>query len=343
MTKSVRHDNSNSRNIGLDDMLEADLSIVIITPDRCETIRKTLRHLRGQTLRNRLEIVIVAPSADKLALDDSDLKDFVQVRVVEVGAIESTAAARAAGTRLASAPLVAFVEDHSYPEPDWAEALIGVHRQPWAAVGPVIGNANPTSILSWANLLIEYAPWLEPAPAGMIDHLPGHNSAYKRTVLLDYGPELEAMLEAETVLHWDLRARGYRLYLEPKAKTHHVNFSLLLPCLPLRFHCGRLFAAARARNGRWSPLRRVLYAGGAPLIPVVRLWRILRELRRPGRRHDLLPRVLPALLLGLVLNGTGQMVGYAFGAGNAMRKLCDLEFHRHRYLMEQDKRVVVER
>ena len=48
-------------------------------------------------------------------------------------------------------------------------------------------NANPKSAISWANLLIEYGPWLDPAPAGKASHLPGHNSSYKRDVLLGYG------------------------------------------------------------------------------------------------------------------------------------------------------------
>ena len=195
-----------------------EMSVVIVT-DCYQTIRKTIRHLRAQTVRDRLEIVIVAPSADKLGIVESELKDFLQVRVVEVRTIRSLCWARAPGLREASAPLVALVESHSYPHPGWAEALIEAHRQPWAAVGPAIGNANPGSMISWANLLLEYGPWLEPATAREIDHLPGHNSSYKRGILLDYGPELEAMLESESVLHWDLRAKGYRLYLEPKAKT----------------------------------------------------------------------------------------------------------------------------
>ena len=46
-----------------------------------------------------------------------------------------------------------------------------------------------------------------------VDYLPGHNSSYKRDVLLGYGDRLESMMESETVLHWDLRAKGHRLYL----------------------------------------------------------------------------------------------------------------------------------
>ena len=40
------------------------MSVVIVTPDSYETIRKTVEHLRAQTVKDRLEIVIVAPSAE---------------------------------------------------------------------------------------------------------------------------------------------------------------------------------------------------------------------------------------------------------------------------------------
>lgn len=181
------------------------LCVVIATPDRYATIRKTIRHLRAQKVRDRLEIVLVAPSAAELGLDESEMRDFHRFHVVEVGPINSTARARAIGVRHASAPVMALAEDHSYPAPGWAEAMIDAHKEGWAAVGPVMANANPRSMISWANLLIEYAPWLEPLTARVAAHLPGHNGSYKRDVLLKYGDRLEAMLDAESVLYWDLR------------------------------------------------------------------------------------------------------------------------------------------
>jgi Glycosyl transferase family 2 len=307
------------------------MSVIILTPDSYDTIRKTMNCLRAQTVRDQLEIIVVAPSTSGLN-GEPELKDFNRVRLVEVGPMNSTAVARAAGVREATAPVIALAEDHSYPEPQWAEALIAAHRGPWAAVGPAVGNANPQSALSWANLAIEYGPWLDPAPRGPMDHLPGHNSSYKRDLLLAYGSQLEAMLHAESVLHWNLRGQGHQLYLESSARTFHLNFSLALPTIPLRFFGGRLFAASRAQG--WSGLRRFLYAAASPLIPLVRLRRILRDLHRAGR---LQPRILPLLILALAIDAAGEMIGYLLGSGQAMCKLTDMEFHRHRYQKRREQ------
>jgi hypothetical protein len=63
----------------------AQMSVVLVTPDKYDAIRKTVEHLRAQTVLDQLEIVIVAPSAAALNFDAADLKAFGRVRVVEVG------------------------------------------------------------------------------------------------------------------------------------------------------------------------------------------------------------------------------------------------------------------
>ena len=310
------------------------MSVVLATPDNYASIRETVSYLCKQTVVNQLELVIVTLSANSLQPDEAALKKFCTVVVVEVDDIMSIAAANAAGVRKATAPIVALAEDHSFPDPDWAEALIKAHRQEWAAVGPVVRNANPATAVSWADFLIGYGPWIDPTPAGTVEFLPGHNSSYKRSILLEFDTDLEAMMEAETVLHWELRKKGYKLYLEPAAKTSHVNFSLYSSWINAQYYCGRLFAGTRANT--MSMLQRLLYVGGAPLIPFVRLARIFKAIHRPGRPHVKLLCVLPVLFLGLVLDGLGQMIGYACGIGDSKQKLANFEFHRRQHLSKRD-------
>lgn len=307
---------------------ELALSVVMLTPDSGGSLRRTIAALGAQTISRAMELVFVAPVAADLRIDSRDLAVFGATEVVEIGPMTSTAAARAAGVRAARATLVAFAEDHCFPMPGWAEALVSAHRAPWAGVGPVMRNANPETATSWANLLVEYAPWLDPIPAGEYEHIPGHNSSYKRDVLLTCGDALAEILEAESILQWHLRDGGHRFAIEPAARTCHENFSKVGASFPLRFHSGRLFAASRARE--WSVGRRAFYTCASPLIPALRLARTLPVARRIG--VPLTPRLVFLLALLLTLDGLGELVGYATGSGGAMRRLTDLEFHRERYV-----------
>lgn len=323
----------------MDDSYTPAMSVVLVTPDCYETVRKTIHHLQGQTVRQHLEIVIVAPSADTLNLDESELVEFFGHRVVEIGAIRSTGEAYAAGVRQAMAPVVVLTEEHVYPDPGWAQALIETHQQLWVAVGPAVCNANPGSLTSWASFLMVYGPWIEPVAAGEAESLPKHNSSYKHAVLLDYGAELATMLQTESALNRDLRSKGYRLYLEPRAKIRHLNFELLSSWLQAQFHSWRHFSATRARE--WSPSRRLLYAGGAPLIPLIRLKQILRQLRKVEHQGIAPAGVLPVMVLGLIAGAVGEMTGYALGVGQAASKATQLEFHRVRHLAKTSRQAIV--
>jgi hypothetical protein len=310
------------------------LSVIVVTRDSYATVRQTVRHLRAQSLHDRMEIVLVAPSPEVVDAGETELDGFASVQVVAVGPVRSNAAGYAAGVRRARAPIVVFAEDHSYPAPGWADALERAHRGPWAAVGPVVANANPTGAIAWADFLLGYGPWLDPTPGGSVEYLPGHNSSYKRDVLVAYEPDLEAWLEAESTLHWDLRARGHGLYLEPAAKTHHFNYSRASAWLPATFLSGRTFAARRVHGAGIA--RRLAFALGSPLIPFLRLRRCIRDFRRSEPRPALV-RVLPALVVALVVSAAGEMIGYLLGSGDAPERVSAYEFHRDEQVNARDR------
>jgi hypothetical protein len=315
------------------------MSVVVVSLDSYERIRLTIAALRTQTARRRLEIVIVAPSREVLNLDKADLKEFLCFQVVEVGPIRSTGGAIAAGFQKAQAPVVAYAEEHSYPFPTWAEALLLAHKKPWGAVGAAIVNANPGTIISWANLFTDFGPSVEPASAGVTTHLAWHHVSYKRELLLGYETEqLQGFLETEGFLHQALQDRGYQLYLEPAAKSNHVNVSTIFSLIRCEFWGGRLFGAARVRHNKWSLARRLLYILGSPLIPVLRLRRTLQEVQRAGQFDKLFPQILPGILTALVAHCLGEISGYAFGAGNTARQRVPCELNRCAFLTESEKK-----
>jgi hypothetical protein len=305
------------------------LSVVLITPDSFETIRRTVKCLARQTVRDRIELVIVAPEDARIDVDEALVAPLAGVRVIRMASLTPTGPGRAAGIRGASAPIVAFGEEHCFPSTTWAEALLAAHAEEVAAVGPAMHNANPDSIVSWADFLIGYGPWAAPIARHEPEYLPGHNSSYKRAVLVDYGEKLETLMEAETVLMWDLRGKGHRLVLEPAAQTAHTNFGLWSSWLPVMFLNGRAFADTRSTG--WPLVRRLVFVAASPIIPLVRLGRTLGHARRLGRGAPFLARIIPTLTIGLVLDGIGQMAGYALGAGGAHAKLAAYEWHRMKH------------
>ncbi len=316
---------------------QAELTVAVITLDTLESTRQLLRYLQAQTAKSRIEILIVCPSEERLALDPADLEGFAGYKVVAIGPFDTLHAPRVAAVRHASAPIIAYTEDHCFPAPDWAAALIEAHRGPWAAVGPIVGLANPRHHIAWVSYFMQYGDWVfsDVGAGGEAPDVAGHNSSYKRDALLAYGEHLDRIMVFESVLHEDLRARGHKLYVEPRARAYHVFITRLLPFCREHYYIGRLLASTR--RSRWPWHRRLLYLGGSPLIPFVRLFRILGMVRRHGWQRELLPGMLPSLFAGLLSSALGEMLGYGFGLGRAARDTVDLDMNRWRYITDEEK------
>jgi Glycosyl transferase family 2 len=315
-----------------------DLSVVVVAYYGFGPMRQLMRYLAAQTIRDRIEIVIVGTSRAGIDLDEQALDGFFGFQLVEVGPIAALNRARVDGILAARAPIVALTEDHCFPAPDWAEALLAAHEGDWAGVGPTVGLANPQRYQAWANYLLQYGPWIQPTRGGEITDLPGHNSSYKRDVLLSFGDELPELFMADTILHWELRKRGYRLFLETRAQAYHVYMTRLAPFIAENYCIGRQFASTRARD--WSWPHRISFALGAPLIPLVRFTRIFRRMREFGWVRDLVPGVLPALAIGLSVSAAGEFMGCLFGLGGAARRTLDLDFSRDRFVSDEERAAI---
>jgi hypothetical protein len=159
-----------------------------------------------------------------------------------------------------------------------------------------------------------------------MDLLPGHNTSYKRALLLEYGDELDRLLESETVLFWDLRRRGHTLLCEPAARVAHTNSARFDVYLPVMWHLGRVFAATRAAN--WSLPRRLAYAAATPAVPAIRFGHTVHAAVR--NRAPLRPLLLslPIMFAGLVVDFVAQAAGALLGPGASLDALAALEFHR---------------
>jgi hypothetical protein len=303
------------------------LTFVLFTPDNFETVRKTVSYVARDAGADAVELLIGCAEPNALQIEEAAVAAFHSARAIRCDMTSGSGKARAVAVIEALAPIVAFGEDHCFPQPGWTAALLRAHEKSYAAVGPVVMNANPARLVSWADLLMGYGPWLAPGASGERDHLPGHNSSYKREVLLGLAVDLPFLMEAESALHWRLKSEGHRMFQQAEARVAHTNFEGWSTWLSVSYHAGRVFAAVRSAG--WSRGKRLAFFIGSPLIPFVRLIRHLRQANAAGLPVSLMVQVAPVLLVGLFASAAGEAMGSVHGAGRSRATLVQWDFHRN--------------
>ena len=299
------------------------LAVVILAPYGPFRIEQILYCLRKQTIADHLQVLAVLPEGEDSGLSLSCFHSTS--KVIQIEGFEGSGPPKAAAVKQAEAPIVAFAEDHCYPEPDWAEALLAAHSESHAAVSPWMGSANPENVFSMASFF-NFLP-SHSQRRGLRSSLPTHNSSYKTEALRLFDDDLGELLEMETAhLVPELLNLGWTVLHEPAARVWHVNVEKVLPFIREQFYGGRHYGAIRSRG--WSKLRKLVYGLGSPLIPFLRLYRVGSDIVlhiRPAHR--------PMVLVGFFINALGEAWGYLAGNGDTSKQRLDLECWRERHTL----------
>jgi hypothetical protein len=300
-------------------------------------LRRPLRFLRDQTIREHIELVLIGPGES--AFDDLDpalVAGFARCLKLAAGPIREVERAFAPGIAAATTPIVALLENHVYPGPGWAEAIVRAHQGPWDVVGCVITNANTATATSQVEHLLSYAFHDEQAPTGEVARVSRNNTTYKRAALTAFGDRLPGLLPRDGGLMEELRGNGARFYRAPEARLAHLNPSRLGSMLSLRWHSARASSSTRARTDKWSPGRRALYVVASPMFPLFRIRALWSRLTAPQLRKAL-PRVVPLFVLTLLVDAVGQALGFAFGEGDSAVAAGRYDLDREPFLTAADR------
>jgi Glycosyl transferase family 2 len=286
------------------------LSAVMVAGPLRERAERTLAGLRRQTALERIEVIVVdaaGPDSRRLRVPEGLPAKRLELAEPEPGE------ERAAAIGAARSPVIAFIEDHSVPDPGWAESLIEAHRGPWSAVGYAFTVPEPSNYISRAGLVSEAGAWMHPARRRRVRSLPTTNVSVKRDALLEVAGDTASFLLYGHVLHGQLGRAGQPMLLEPGAVIAHEYLPRLMPLLLANYGHGRLLGHSRAAS--WGSVRRAVWALGTPLsAPVVRAARLIRGLGRPRAAARALASA-PVLVLAYAAAALGEALGYVLGAG----------------------------
>jgi glycosyltransferase involved in cell wall biosynthesis len=283
------------------------LTVVVVVGDIRGRLAQTMESIFHQEVIDRIEVLVVDcgdPDAPPIPHHDHP-----SVRVITMPRSTTLPQARGEGVRQARAPLVAFLDEHSFAFAGWASALIQAHEGPWAGVGGEIYNMTSGVGLSDPIYLMGHGRWIPPVQRGPVKLLPSHDTCYKREILLRYGEELDDLLMAEPVLMWKLQADGYQLFLEPTVKSAH-GYTVNPKTLVAFYAWSRGLGHMRAKVFNWPWWRRALFVLNAPLLPWARAASLLNYLVRNR------PDTLWTFFVGwpfIVLAQHGAAVGEALG------------------------------
>ena len=296
------------------------LSVVLGVGACRQRAQRVVDAICAQTVLDQIEIVVLDSGGKGVA----PLRTPQDARVVYVALPEATLfpKARAEGVLHASAPVVAFLEDHCFPSREWAAALIEAHRGECTVIGYAFTNANPQTYISRAALMKDYGPWLHPATAQLRTLMPGNNVSYRRDVLLSFGKDLEYMLTPDYSIQQVLTRRGHLMRLEPAALVAHQNYEQISPAAKSNATYARFLAGRRAKNLGWGPARRLAYALLTPwCAPVIGVFRVFRGLR--GRESLLRDAIMsmPVFIVIACVAAGGEAMGYMFGEGDAETRM----------------------
>ena len=217
---------------------------------------------------------------------------------------------RAVGLRLARGRIVAMTEDHARPADDWVRQMIAAHEQPYDVIGGAIEN-GVDSPLNRAWYYCDFGRYGRPFERGEASFVSDVNLAYKRTALIATY-DLWHEFYQETTVHWAMRSRGNKLFLDDGPVVFqmrpHLKFG---QAMKERVNWGRVFAETRANN--LTALYRFLFSVGTLFLPLVLSSRVLRHMRRQRQTIVTIISTLPIAFVLLICWSVGEFVDYFVG------------------------------
>jgi hypothetical protein len=291
---------------------------VVVVPAGSETMEPAaLEGLERQKAGRPFEVFV--PCAVE-AVPASFESRYSGVRFLRVnpaspaGSAERLDELRALGVAAAQGDLIAVIEDHVRPDPDWSGEVIQAHRQGYAAIGGAVEN-GVDRLLHWATYFTDLGRYHNPLPAGDSSFATVVNVSYKRTALEDIRAVWQRRF-SETAVHSALLASGARLALSPRIVVRQIRGSVSLGGSLRDFYTwGRSYGSIRVKMS--GGIKRLIFICLSPLIPVSLLLRSGLDVLRKKR---LLSQWLKSLPVSAALTAAwscGELVGYVAGEAPA--------------------------
>jgi glycosyltransferase involved in cell wall biosynthesis len=200
----------------------------------------------------------------------------------------------------------------------WASSILSAHNGKWPVIGGAVDIAGNKKLVSWAAYFCDYGQFMSSVHAGVVSAVPGNNISIKRAAL-KIGSEFVENEFWKT--HWcrSLQANGIELFLDPSIVVRCDKKYEPAAFLIRRFHQGRCFAAIRSMQ--MSALKRLMFAAGTAVLPLLLMLRIATPVMREKRFWGKFLLSLPVIFAASVIWSAGEGFGYLTGRGTSSDRI----------------------
>lgn len=237
------------------------LSVVITPTHEWEVQDLTVSSLENQKVTDTLEFLLVCSSFKSLKFPSNWTK--LPFRVIEVKHKIHVHELRAVAVREAQGDYVVLVEDHVHLSPDWCSQLLARTEEGWAAVGGAVQPGGRQTALSEAMFLLTYGQWFLREGEQQDAPLSGHNTAYRRDLLLELD-DLERFMACPALMQSLFRRSGKVPLFTSKVKIRHwdpTGFRTMLYHLWILGKC-----LGTLRTAGWSRPLRLAFSLALPAV-----------------------------------------------------------------------------
>lgn len=284
------------------ELARPELSVVIGSNNALGSIRECLSALAAQ---RDAEIIIVDNSTDGTA--EVIKREFPHLKLISAPGAALMPELWEAGIRQSNGEIVAITTSHFVPRLDWVEQILRAHDSPYTGIGGAIENDPQADLTCWAIYFCRYSQFMLPFAEREVQHFAGDNASYKRRAL-ELCEQTRRDGFWETLVHIEFAKMGLPMLLTPAIIVQHQKSFDVRGFIKQRFEHGKQFGASRVC--RISLPRRCAYILLSPLIPVVFLLRIAREVFGKRGHVGKFLLALPVLTLFLLSWTAGELRGY---------------------------------
>jgi len=212
-----------------------NVSVIIVTLNRPDCVRRCLECLYAQTPRPSQIIVVDASPDERTREVVREFRGVVYLR--NDNGYGRMTASRNIGLKIAVGDIIAFLDDDAFAHPQWLEKLAATYTDDSiGAVGGRALNNQPGEAVLGVNEIGQLKPnglltgyfAADPGKVIEVDHVMGCNMSFRREVVAKLGgfredyPGISGVRE-DSDMCLRVKALGYKILFTPEACVDHIG------------------------------------------------------------------------------------------------------------------------